>query len=77
MERSPSQGRSPQVSRYGTEGRRRRHSVSLTPPAARAHTSADADAIVFMPCRRRVWTPADPSPVHGLRDVALKGSPSG
>ncbi|MGW0911281.1 glycosyltransferase family 39 protein [Streptomyces sp. NPDC002784] len=44
---------------------------------ATAIRAADADAIVFMPSRRRVWTLTDPSSVHGLRDVALKGSPSG
>ncbi|MCL7428276.1 glycosyltransferase family 39 protein [Streptomyces sp. YS415] len=43
---------------------------------ATAIRAADADAIVFMPSRRRVWTLTDPSSVHGLRDLALKGSPS-
>ncbi|MFE6365200.1 glycosyltransferase family 39 protein [Streptomyces sp. NPDC057806] len=43
---------------------------------ATAVRAADADAIVFMPSRRRVWTLTDPSSVHGLRDLALKDSPS-
>ncbi|WP_328874911.1 glycosyltransferase family 39 protein [Streptomyces sp. NBC_00287] len=40
---------------------------------AQAIREADADAIVFMPSRRRVWTLTHPS---SLRDLALKGTPT-
>lgn len=40
---------------------------------ARALREADADAVVFMPSRRRIWTPTA-SP--GLRDLALDRSPA-
>ncbi|MEU9332499.1 glycosyltransferase family 39 protein [Streptomyces sp. NPDC048290] len=36
----------------------------------------DADGIVYLPGRRRVWTLADPSSVATLQDLALAESPS-
>ncbi|MFE4664691.1 glycosyltransferase family 39 protein [Streptomyces sp. NPDC056716] len=36
----------------------------------------DADAVVYLPGRRRVWSLADPASVGGLRDLALAGSPA-
>ncbi|WP_231905596.1 glycosyltransferase family 39 protein [Streptomyces davaonensis] len=43
---------------------------------ARAVRETDADAIVFMPSRRRVWTLTDPAALHGMRDLALERSPA-
>ncbi|MBC2903218.1 glycosyltransferase family 39 protein [Streptomyces sp. PSKA01] len=43
---------------------------------AQAIGQTDADAIVFMPSRRRVWTLTDPGALHGMRDLALKDSPA-
>ncbi|MEV0171398.1 glycosyltransferase family 39 protein [Streptomyces sp. NPDC050803] len=43
---------------------------------ARALGEADADAIVFMPARRRVWTFTEPESVRGLRDLALARGPA-
>ncbi|MFE2046658.1 hypothetical protein ACFXAZ_38255 [Streptomyces sp. NPDC059477] len=36
----------------------------------------DADGVVYLPGRRRVWSLADPASVGGLRDLALAGSPA-
>ncbi|MEV5844231.1 glycosyltransferase family 39 protein [Streptomyces sp. NPDC051985] len=35
-----------------------------------------ADAILYLPARRRVWSLADPSTVRGLRDLALDRTPA-
>lgn len=41
-----------------------------------AIANSDADAILFMPSRRRVWTLTDPTSLQGKRDLALRASPT-
>jgi mannosyltransferase len=48
--------------------------VAAVAEAVRA-AGGDADGVVFMPSRRRVWTLPDPDSVRGLRDLALDGGP--
>lgn len=36
----------------------------------------DADGILYLPARRRVWSLPDPTAVRGLRDIALDGTPA-
>ncbi|MFJ1968471.1 hypothetical protein ACIO93_07365 [Streptomyces sp. NPDC087903] len=46
---------------------------------ARAVAAAgrDADGILYLPSRRRVWSLPDPAAVRGLRDLALDRGPAG
>ncbi|MGV9453487.1 glycosyltransferase family 39 protein [Streptomyces sp. NPDC003635] len=43
---------------------------------AAAIEGSDADAILFMPSRRRVWTLTDPGSLRGKRDLVLSASPA-
>ncbi|WP_217555184.1 glycosyltransferase family 39 protein [Streptomyces sp. GbtcB6] len=44
--------------------------------AAVRAAGADADGILYLPARRRIWALADPDAVRGLRDLALDRTPA-
>lgn len=44
--------------------------------AAVRTTGKGADGILYLPGRRRVWSPVEPDSVSGLRDLALERGPA-
>ncbi|MFC8519531.1 glycosyltransferase family 39 protein [Streptomyces sp. NPDC057257] len=49
--------------------------VTAVAEAVRA-VGHDADGVLYLPARRRIWSLPDPGPFRGLRDLALDGTPT-